>query len=359
MKRNSNIQGLRGALSLFLFFYHVAQSRLPTFEGESAQIINHMLKSLEHGVEIFFGISGIVIFFAFKKSDSVWGFIKNRCLRIFPVLWTTIFVIVVLSNFSSTHHSISNPFVIAANLIAIPTVFSIEFIHPAAWSITYEFAFYAVFVFFACFSFISNRFIATLATIALAALMVSTHLRALPFLIGFIIANIFENTAIAEKNRKTPWPVLSCSGIFVVVSMLAWQASYEAMPNSYNNSADLFRYPVALGYFLIATASVSLALAGIYLGKGWFSRAMRTPLFQWLGLISFSLYLWQTVVMAIVKAAMVKLHIPELAGQWSQILFAIIALPPTLFVSHYSQKLIEDKLTKRLQFSFAKPLAVR
>lgn len=359
MKRNPNIQGLRGALSIFLFFYHVVQSRLPTFEGQIAKNINHIFKSLEYGVEIFFGISGIVIFLAFKKSDGIWSFIKNRCLRIFPVLWTTIFAILVLSSFSKTHQPVSDPLIIAANLIALPTIFSIKLIHPAAWSISYEFAFYLVFVFFSCLSFVSNKTIATIATVALAAVMVSEHLRALPFLIGFVIAKIFEKTTATEENRQTSWSILSFAGIFITISMLAWQASYEAMPDNYNRSSDLFRHPVALFYFSIATISVSLALAGIYLGRGFFSRVMRTQLFQWLGLISFSLYLWQTIVMAVVKAILVKLHIPELAGQWTQVLFAIVSLPPTLFVSHYSQKFIEDKLTRRLKFSFARPLAVR
>jgi hypothetical protein len=63
--------------------------------------------------------------------------------------------------------------------------------------------------------------------------------------------------------------------------------------------------------------------------------------------------------MAIVKAALIKLQIPELTGQWTQVFFAIASLPPTLLVSHYSQKLIEVKLTKWIQSSFARPLAVR
>lgn len=359
MKRNPSIQGLRGALSICLFFYHVAQSRLPTFEGVIAKQINHALKSLEYGVEIFFGISGIVIFLTFRKSDGIWHFIRNRCLRVFPVLWTTIVVILLLSQFSKTHHLTIDTFIVTANFLALPTIFPIELIHPAAWSISYELAFYAMFVFFFLINSASNKTIATLAIAVLAVLMVSEHLRALPFLIGFFVAKIFGHSQSTEENRQPSWSILDFAGVFTLISMLAWQASYETLPHSYNKSSDLFRYPLALGYFLMATASVSLALAGIYRGKGFFSRVMRTPLFQWLGLISFSLYLWQTIVMAIVKAIFIKLNLPELAGPWTQVLFAVTSLPPTLWVSHYSQKLIEDKLTRSLRFSSSRPLAAR
>jgi peptidoglycan/LPS O-acetylase OafA/YrhL len=270
MKRNPNIQGLRGALSMLLFFYHVVQSRLPTFENQTAQNINHIFRSFEYGVEIFFGVSGIVIFFTFKKYETIWSFITSRVLRIFPVLWVTIFTIVILSNFSETHRPVKDPFTIIVNLLAAQPIFSIKSIHPAAWSISYEFAFYSIFVFFSCLSLISNKIIATTASIVLITLIIATHLRMLPFLIGFFIAKIFDNTNISEKIRAAPWPFLSCAGIFIIISMLAWQASYDTMPHSYKNSSDLFKYPAALAYYLIAAASVSFALVGVYLGKGFF-----------------------------------------------------------------------------------------
>lgn len=39
------------------------------------------------GVEIFFILSGISLYYSFKKNQDVIGFYKKRCLRLFPALW--------------------------------------------------------------------------------------------------------------------------------------------------------------------------------------------------------------------------------------------------------------------------------
>ena len=66
--RNIHIHGLRGILAFFLFCFHVSNSKLPTFSGPAADAINTFSQSMEHGVELFFGISGIVIYNAFQTS---------------------------------------------------------------------------------------------------------------------------------------------------------------------------------------------------------------------------------------------------------------------------------------------------
>ncbi len=56
--------------------------------------------------------------------------------------------------------------------------------------------------------------------------------------------------------------------------------------------------------------------------------------------------------MAIVKYAMKFLDIPNYLGEWSQLVFFILALPPTLIVSYLSKKFIEDKFTNALRHRF-------
>lgn len=122
MKRNDHIHGLRGSLAFALFIFHVANSGLPTFSGAGFDLMNHFLLALEYGVELFFGISGIVIVFAFRSSKSISDFLVNRVTRIFPVLWVTVILIAVLSQFDAKHHLQLDPVMLLANLLALPPI---------------------------------------------------------------------------------------------------------------------------------------------------------------------------------------------------------------------------------------------
>ena len=61
MARSTTLHGLRGALAFALLLYHVANSGLSRHEGVFWDAIDHVLRSFEHGVELFFCISGVVI----------------------------------------------------------------------------------------------------------------------------------------------------------------------------------------------------------------------------------------------------------------------------------------------------------
>ncbi len=185
MSRNLYIHGLRGILAFLIFLFHVTDSGLPTYASQSLAFI---LGTFEYAVELFFGISGIVIAIAFKKARKPLEFLYDRATRIFPVLWVTVLTIVVLGQFQSSKAIPSTPFDIAVNLLALPPIFPFPIIHPAAWSISYEFAFYSMFVLFG----ISSQFFSKRAALIIACtaglLLLSQHLRAACFVTGMAIA---------------------------------------------------------------------------------------------------------------------------------------------------------------------------
>ncbi len=101
--------------------------------------------------------------------------------------------------------------------------------------------------------------------------------------------------------------------------------------------------------FFIALGLATLGLLGVTRGQGWFANMLLARPVQFLGSISFSFYLWQTIVMAIVKKGMYILALPTTLEQHSQLAFAILSLPPTLIISYISYEILEIRITRLMR----------
>ena len=100
----------------------------------------------------------------------------------------------------------------------------------------------------------------------------------------------------------------------------------------------------------LAFGAATLSLNGIASGRGWFAaRFLQSRAMIWLGTVSYSLYLWHPVVLAIIKAAMREVGLPGMLGDWSQLVFFCIAAPISLLLAHLSQVWLERRLTERLR----------
>lgn len=343
MNRNLYIQGLRGALALSLFFYHVVNSGLPTFGGDIYAVFNHVALSFEFGVELFFGVSGIVIVFAFRKSPTISHFLIDRVSRIYPVLWVTVIAIFVMSGFDPRHRSDAGPAVLLGNLLALPPLLPIKLIHPAAWTISYEFLFYMFFVVFGLLMLRIGKSAALALVLLAGTAFVCFHLRAVPFLIGMAVAY--------AAGQKWAWlENFKFAGVAVLASLLCWYAGTQVVGHYYVQLPDLLAGDgLALLLFVLGCGLTFLGLGGVYFGHGLFCRVLAGSWFQWLGGLSFSLYMWQAITMAVIKKAMYLSGVVVLAGPWSQLLFLVLALPPTLLVSRLSQIYLEGHATRYIR----------
>ena len=352
-RRNAHIHGLRGVLAFAVFIFHVGNSGLPTFHGTIADGVNYAIDSLENAVEIFFGISGIVIYHAFLKSRGPLHFLSNRITRIWPVLWITVLLIALSSRFDVRHPLELGPGMLAANMMAMPPILRVPLINPAAWSIAFEFAFYALFMAYALTRRMLPMNVALLFVGGLALALLSCNPRAIGFLLGLAV--------IYWPRTRLPGWILGFSGTFLMGGMLAWHWVLEIVrankPQSY---LDIMAShgDVAVA-FLGGSLLVWMGLKGVFLGQGLFSRLLVRTSVQWLGTVSFSLYLWSPIVMAPVKKIMVMAHLPALIGPWSQLAFFALALLPLLWVSALSQRWIEEALTNTIRRKLRKPDARR
>src|SRR5262249_55853133 len=103
--------------------------------------------ALQYGVELFFMISGYVILASLLRHDSLRAFFADRLLRIYPAFLLPIVLVFLTGPFMrwGFFAGIGVGDYLAdflGNLLFLPTIFPVPLAHWAAWSLSYEWAFY-------------------------------------------------------------------------------------------------------------------------------------------------------------------------------------------------------------------------
>ena len=341
---NPNVHGARGLFSSIVFLFHVVNSGLNTYSVVKTGVLYQLLCTSEYGVELFFCISGLVIAGSLSSRDSVMAFLRDRAIRILPVLWVTFAVIVPLGWLS---HKTGSDFpvktllwLLPANMVVLPGALPLPDIHGAAWSLSYEWVFYL-----ACalaWSLNRRRGPRTAGTVMVPVVvaLVCLYPRGLFFLSGVLVLWAGAWLPIALRRQPLVWLALFLG---------AWNAVQRASAENITHYtlydwADDSRLPLAL----LAFAAATLGFAGLAGGHGVLGRLLRTQLMQWLGTISYSFYLWHPIVMSIAKQALIRTGLALAAGTSAQVLLFLVALPPSLLVAAASQRLIERRLGRWL-----------
>lgn len=341
---NPNVHGARGLFAAAVFVFHMVNSGLPGFAWQAGSWFEvYFLESLKFGVELFFGISGYVIVGALARAPSLKAFAWDRMTRIYPVLWASLLVITLLALVAGRWRPSLGDWLL--NFAAPPPLIHVPQINPAAWSLGYEMTFYAL---CAAAWWLRGKGVRGWLAIAIGvgAVLVALFPRAI--LMG-------AGVAIAAHHLDGPrWRWL---GRFPLASLILFLILWRAIELGWGTpmlTASPLNLPIATWLTMVpAIVAVALfgaaALKGIVDGRGLFCAFLRTRPMLWLGTVSYSFYLWHPVVMAGVKQAMVKFGVVALAGPASQLVFGLIAIVPTLVVSHYSQVYMEARLTRWLR----------
>jgi peptidoglycan/LPS O-acetylase OafA/YrhL len=341
---NTTVHGARGLFAMMVFVYHVVNSELATFAIiQNSDLEIFFLRSFKFGVELFFGISGFVIIGALARAPSVRSFIWDRVTRIYPLLWTTLFAITAVSLATGLWMPPFTDWLL--NFLAPPPFFPLPQVNPAAWSLGYEITFYALCAL--CWALKSRGGYAWLAVaIGAGAILIILFPRAALMPAGVIAATAFVASPLVKRLASAP-------GLLLLLFLIGWRLLDLASDGDIATMTPLGQ-PVAewlqLTLPAIAVAAVgSLAMIGLVNGSGLLGVVLRTSPLQWLGTISYSLYLWHPVVMGGLKAVLTSVGAFEAVGPGAQLLFAIASLPPSLLVAHYSQRWIEMRLTRALR----------
>jgi peptidoglycan/LPS O-acetylase OafA/YrhL len=357
---NPRIDQLRWLAATMVFLYH--------FHGEwrglggtaiTSPWMGLMIEG-HTGVGLFFTLSGFLFMqIALHQKTIAYGeFMRNRFLRIFPLFFTVFLVATSIGRDKFQPQDIF--YLLSTNLGLAPT--SISVITGAAWTISLEFMFYAVFPFLARFAMERGaRYLGSLLLLLfffkLAAFTVNDNSTLMyfstfvgrfdQFLIGMIAAMLYQQQR-AALHRHAAWLLpLALLAAVCNSALQARFASFGAQPHS--------------AYWIIWSTLESGAWAGVILAWVSFGKALPAWLERPLnhgGKISFSFYLLHMAVLHVLAAA---LHGLGLGGKisWGYFLLMLpLAYGATWLLSTLSYNSIEEPfLRMRRGYGAAKPVA--
>ena len=139
MNKLLSVQYLRAFASLSVLFSHVLQEK-------SIMPFGNYFISGGYGVDLFFIISGFLIYLTTKDNDSWKKFAVKRVFRIFPLYWF-VFILYLLYNYAVGNFNFSAVFYIQ-NLLMLPwdgPLTTESLLIHVAWSTVYEVYFYLIF----------------------------------------------------------------------------------------------------------------------------------------------------------------------------------------------------------------------
>jgi len=138
---------LRGVAALLVFTYHLYHHFYHNWQPNPEAWYLGLVVEGHTGVGLFFVLSGFVFMLIRLKAGEIcyFSFMRNRFLRIFPLFLFVFFVAISIGR--NEFRAADVLYLFFSNLGLAPT--SGSFITGAAWTISVEFTFYAIFPFLA------------------------------------------------------------------------------------------------------------------------------------------------------------------------------------------------------------------
>lgn len=353
---NVALNGYRGICALLVYFYHLGSARVMPWPGGTVanDAVTYVWSSLKYGVEMFFMISGFVILGSLLRHENVSSFLKDRFIRIYSA-WipSLIAVTVVLLALHIKLFARLAPLeqfgLFVANVFLLPPLLPLPMIHQVSWSLSYEWVFYLTAAVGAVlYRSAPHRTWDKVLWMGLAALFICLFPRSLFFVTGVIV---FKYQAwFAEHKRWLRWPLVS-----LLVFLVAWR--YTGV--GFAHLSYTFFHMVVDGRWIAAVIAFVASLhmfASVCLNASRQFAFLNGKTFQFLGLISYSFYLWHSLVMSVVKRI-----IPGMVPDGSLLefaVFAIASLAIAIPVSWASWAIFEVRVAKIIRRAFARPPAL-
>lgn len=310
MKNSKNeiqsIAFLRGIACLFVALYHLKSS------APQDSIFYNLFRFGAFGVDLFFMISGFVIVIATTRDNRVDSFLIKRLFRIYPPLIVAVIFQIYFNNKSlSFSEFISSIIPLHNDYKEKAPDFGFSFL-IVAWSITFELAFYALFMVSMT---ISHRYRALVCSSLILAIVIgsqlyfngsfslsqagaspevnNSNLNALrvfgcsimvEFIFGMAIAYIYMNVKVDASS-------LVARRIYTILSVLALMYLIPSYLGGYNRGSGL------AGYGTWALLILFIALGAEKLNMFRWNKSM-----LFVGAISYSLYLFHIPVHEVIKS---------------------------------------------------------
>jgi len=320
----ASLTGFRGVAALFVFCFHYSYFNTGIRLDLAVPVIGKLLHFPFgfgfSGVDIFFVLSGFLLSLPFARASLAGSahqplgrYYKRRVLRVFPAYYAQLAIILAVGGWFVTWHPLD-----ATALLAHAFMFFNIGWNPVQplvgiwWTLPVEFSFYLLLPLIAPFMRPGKWMIILLGGIAISFLYrvwAADHFAdapggavflaasqipgALPeFLLGASAALLVQWLGLRTRIRLSAGllDVLFLAGAFLV-GLWFWQVTLPNGNYYWAGHWNMLVAPLALGLPL------SVMVASLYLGSRLGRWLFANPVVYYLGLISYSLYLWHFIVL--------------------------------------------------------------
>ncbi|WP_299111120.1 acyltransferase [uncultured Winogradskyella sp.] len=141
MGRLKELDCLRGIACISVLLFHYTTKYSEIFETNlTTGLLNFKFGGI--GVDLFFIISGFVIFLTVKNNTNPLEFVFKRFSRLYPIFW----ICVIITFFTIRHSDLVNYHrsfgELLVNLTMVPDIFGVKRVDGVYWSLLPELAFY-------------------------------------------------------------------------------------------------------------------------------------------------------------------------------------------------------------------------
>jgi peptidoglycan/LPS O-acetylase OafA/YrhL len=351
-QRSAAIEGVRGFAVALVFGVHFHALFSDYLNPASlSYALSALAWNIGHaGVDVFFALSGALIYeVVLRRRQTYGGFMRRRVQRIFPCFLAVYAVYVALSFLIPSESKLPDgafdAFVyLLANAALLPGVFPIQPMISVAWSLSYEFLFYALLplvVYGLAFGTRSRR------TRVLWLLGITGALSAM-FLVwpmSIMRMLMFPAGMLALEARNSEWfrSRLTRAGEIAV-----WGLLIVSFPAIVYFSASP-KGPIIWTHGALAVLFVTYFWVVVYVTafEGRFRRTFSVFGLRWLGNISYSFYLLHGLTL---KALSVAVHAVLPPGAYGTTIFwsmVFIGFPAAFVASTVLFVMVEKPLSLR------------
>lgn len=334
---NACIQGLRGAAAFAVVMYHLHyMSAKGGFTAANKDI--YFANVGPYAVLLFFCISGYLIADTLCRHGDLQRFALNRVVRIYPlflVLHMVMFSLGPWMNYEWMGDLRNDPagysFHFASNLLLLPGMIDLPLAQKNAWSLSYEAAFYLI-----------------AGTIYAGSRGKSTWMGGVLWGLGWI--------ACVEAC------VFHAEFFFFAIGALVWWLQRRGCL-SWPSMGPLSLLAGATGLVFLGSGQIWLSailvlpfFADIARQSGWASVILNTRLLNWLGKISYSLYMVHPFVLDPLRRVGHSL-VEGWGNNQVHVAFIVLGVALAVVAAAISHELIEVRLTRYLLRRSVKALA--
>lgn len=358
-RRLAAVDGLRAIAALSVLVYHAWLYTLPTVDaGRTETALDHAIHELRLGLVLFFVLSGFLLFGPWVRSvlDGTPGprlrpYAVRRAARILPAYYLAVLGSIALLWPISDSAGVRLPpaedlwlFAVFGQNLRASTLLTLD---PPMWTLAVEVAFYLCLPLLGWLALRQRRLLTRPSRAALCVVpllfgalgltwnwvladeyhldlgMLNKQLPAMApyFALGMLAAVLAHGRS---PSRRVVWPLLALGCAAVVVDALL--AIDEATRGSRALWLRIWRDDLAAAGFAVILAVVATARVPL--------RLLATRPLDWLGKVSYGVYLWHVPLLLALRAAGV------LPSGW----FAatLVVLVPTLLVAGASWHWVEQ-----------------